>query len=29
VLTQYLGYDATRVAQLTTAGVLVARRSGE
>jgi len=29
VLTQYLGYDATRVAQLTTAGVLVVRRSGE
>jgi len=29
VLTQYLGYDAARVAQLTTAGVLVVRRSGE
>ena len=29
VLTQYLGYDADRVAHLTATGVLVSRRSGE
>jgi len=29
VLTQYLGYDADRVAQLTATGILVSRPSGE